>query len=78
MKAFKISDVTLVTYLMHLEDHYRRDAPYHNVVHAADVTQSAHVLLSVAALQVLNLNTYLNSIVSPACCASLPHNLAET
>lgn len=52
MKAFKIPANTLVTYLLHLEDHYRRDSPYHNNVHAADVTQSANVLLSVPALEV--------------------------
>lgn len=52
LKTFKIPAEKLITYLMHLEDHYRPDAPYHNRVHAADVTQSAHVLLSVSALQV--------------------------
>ena len=52
MKTFKIPANTLVTYLLHLEEHYRRDVPYHNNVHAADVTQSSHVLLSVPALDV--------------------------
>ena len=37
---------------MHLEEHYRRDVPYHNNVHATDVTQSSHVLLSLPALEV--------------------------
>lgn len=31
---------------MRLEAHYHKDLPYHNNVHAADVVQSAHVLLS--------------------------------
>lgn len=52
MKTFKVPPRTLITYLMHLEDHYRRDVPYHNNAHAADVVQSTHVLLSVAALEV--------------------------
>ena len=52
MKQFKIPPSTLVTYLMHLEDHYHRDTPYHNGIHAADVTQSTHVLLSATALEV--------------------------
>lgn len=52
MKTFKIPPTTLITYLMHLEDHYHRDNPYHNSIHAADVTQSTHVLLSVPALEV--------------------------
>ena len=47
-----MSPETLVTYLLHLEEHYNSATPYHNNVHAADVTQSAYVLLSVAALQV--------------------------
>lgn len=36
---------------MTLEDHYRT-VPYHNNIHAADVLQSVHVLLSSAALDV--------------------------
>lgn len=52
LKTFKVPPRTLVTYLMHLEDHYKRDVPYHNNAHAADVVQSTHVLLSVAALEV--------------------------
>ncbi|KAK6180169.1 cAMP-specific 3',5'-cyclic phosphodiesterase 4D isoform X2 [Patella vulgata] len=51
MKTFKIPAPTLVTYLLHLEEHYHNDVPYHNSIHAADVTQSTHVLLSVPALE---------------------------
>ncbi|XP_036365375.1 cAMP-specific 3',5'-cyclic phosphodiesterase 4C isoform X4 [Octopus sinensis] len=51
LKTFQIPAQTVVTYLMHLEDHYHRDVPYHNAMHAADVTQSTHVLLSVSALE---------------------------
>ena len=52
MKTFQISPHTLLTYLIHLENHYRPKVPYHNNVHAADVTQSTHVLLSAPALEV--------------------------
>lgn len=52
MKAFKIPAKTLVTFLMTLEDHYGKDVPYHNHYHAADVTQSTHVLLNSPALEV--------------------------
>ena len=38
---------------MTLEDHYHADVAYHNNIHAADVTQSTHVLLSSPALEVL-------------------------
>lgn len=52
MKAFKIPAKTLVSFLMTLEDHYGKDVPYHNHFHAADVTQSTHVLLNSPALEV--------------------------
>lgn len=39
---------------MTLEDHYHGDVAYHNNIHAADVTQSTHVLLSTPALEVRN------------------------
>ncbi|KAM7167037.1 3',5'-cyclic-AMP phosphodiesterase 4D isoform 3-T3 [Macrochelys suwanniensis] len=51
LKTFKIPADTLVTYLMTLEDHYHADVAYHNNIHAADVVQSTHVLLSTPALE---------------------------
>jgi len=66
LTKFQLSAGTLLTYLSHVEDHYR-NVPYHNSVHAADVTQSIHSLLSIPALQVRsnqrhllenNVNTY--------------------
>merc|ERR1719391_523505 len=36
---------------MTLEDHYLKEVQYHNHLHAADVTQSCHVLLNSAALR---------------------------
>ncbi|KAM4675705.1 3',5'-cyclic-AMP phosphodiesterase 4A [Discoglossus pictus] len=50
LKTFKIPVDTLITYMMTLEDHYHADVAYHNSLHAADVTQSTHVLLSTPAL----------------------------
>lgn len=52
MKALRISGHALVTYLTQIEDHYRRDVPYHNSIHAADVTQSSHFMLLQPALEV--------------------------
>jgi len=52
MNAFKLVPKTFVTYLMHVEDHYRRENPYHNSIHAADVVQSSHVLLSIPFFEV--------------------------
>ncbi|XP_060943857.1 cAMP-specific 3',5'-cyclic phosphodiesterase 4C-like, partial [Limanda limanda] len=50
LKTFRIPLDTFVTYVMTLEDHYHGNVPYHNSLHAADVTQSTHVLLSTPAL----------------------------
>ncbi|XP_013908262.1 PREDICTED: cAMP-specific 3',5'-cyclic phosphodiesterase 4B isoform X3 [Thamnophis sirtalis] len=50
LKTFKISSDTFIAYTMTLEDHYHTDVAYHNSLHAADVAQSTHVLLSTQAL----------------------------
>lgn len=52
MKTFHIPANTFITYMLTLEDHYRADVAYHNSIHAADVAQSTHVLLSTPALEV--------------------------
>ncbi|XP_035509706.1 cAMP-specific 3',5'-cyclic phosphodiesterase 4D-like isoform X4 [Morone saxatilis] len=51
LKTFKIPNDTFVTFMMTLEDHYHSDVAYHNNIHAADVVQSTHVLLSTPALE---------------------------
>ncbi|KAI4904215.1 hypothetical protein NFI96_009330 [Prochilodus magdalenae] len=53
LKSFKIPTDTFITFMMTLEDHYHADVTYHNNIHAADVVQSTHVLLSSPALEVL-------------------------
>lgn len=58
LKTFRIPVDTFVTYVMTLEDHYHANVAYHNSLHAADVTQSTHVLLSTPALDV-NTSTVL-------------------
>ncbi|XP_062891746.1 3',5'-cyclic-AMP phosphodiesterase 4B-like isoform X1 [Mobula hypostoma] len=50
LKTFRIPVDTFLTYIMTLEDHYHADVAYHNSLHAADVVQSTHVLLSTPAL----------------------------
>ena len=49
-ETFKIDQRTLLTFLMTIEDHYLSLVTYHNHLHAADVTQSTHLLLSGPAL----------------------------
>ncbi|XP_076880486.1 3',5'-cyclic-AMP phosphodiesterase 4C-like isoform X3 [Brachyhypopomus gauderio] len=51
LKSFKIPPDTFITFMMTLEDHYHADVAYHNNIHAADVVQSTHVLLSSPALE---------------------------
>ncbi|ETN73619.1 3'5'-cyclic nucleotide phosphodiesterase [Necator americanus] len=47
MDRFKIPLTSLENYLLALEQGYtKHNNPYHNVVHAADVTQSSHFMLS--------------------------------
>uniref|UniRef100_A0A8C4ZP52 Phosphodiesterase n=1 Tax=Gadus morhua TaxID=8049 RepID=A0A8C4ZP52_GADMO len=50
MRTFRIQADVLVTFLLTLEDHYHSDVAYHNSLHAADVAQSTHILLSTPAL----------------------------
>uniref|UniRef100_A0A669E3W5 Phosphodiesterase n=1 Tax=Oreochromis niloticus TaxID=8128 RepID=A0A669E3W5_ORENI len=50
MRTFKIPTDTFVTFMLTLESHYHSDVAYHNNLHAADVAQSTHILLSTPAL----------------------------
>lgn len=63
MQTFDISSRKLVNYLLTLEAHYL-NVPYHNSMHAADVSQAVHVLLLSPALDVsfelFLLNFHLN------------------
>lgn len=52
LKIMMIPPKTMVTFLMTLEDHYVKDNPFHNSMHAADVTQSTNTLLNTPALEV--------------------------
>jgi cAMP-specific phosphodiesterase 4 len=52
LNKFQISPHTLNNFLNTLEEHYQL-VPYHNKIHAADVTQSIHVLLNTNALEVI-------------------------
>ncbi|XP_041847269.1 cAMP-specific 3',5'-cyclic phosphodiesterase 4D-like isoform X2 [Melanotaenia boesemani] len=51
LKSFKIPVDIFINFMMTLEDHYHADVAYHNNIHAADVVQSTHVLLSTPALE---------------------------
>ncbi|XP_078732466.1 3',5'-cyclic-AMP phosphodiesterase 4C-like [Lampetra fluviatilis] len=50
LRAFRVPPRRLVSFLLSLESHYHRHVPFHNSLHAADVTHSTHVLLNALAL----------------------------
>jgi len=52
--ALHIPDRTMINYLALLEQHYRPTVAYHNSIHAADVTQTSHVMMLAPALEVSN------------------------
>ncbi|XP_024082676.1 cAMP-specific 3',5'-cyclic phosphodiesterase isoform X3 [Cimex lectularius] len=51
LKTFMIPAKTFITFMLTVEEHYVKDNPFHNSTHAADVTQSTHVLLNTPALE---------------------------
>lgn len=59
MRTFKIPTDTFVTFMLTLESHYHSDVAYHNNLHAADVAQSTHILLSTPALDVSRVKSVL-------------------
>lgn len=73
MKTFKIPIDTFVTFMMTLEDHYHSDVAYHNSLHAADVAQSTHILLSTPALDVSTFSPSALCLRPPSCCSSRLH-----
>ena len=54
MKIFKIPDRLVVSFFLTVEEHYLKDVPYHNSLHAADVMYSMNVLLNSPALDVIS------------------------
>jgi len=58
--ALHITERTMINYLTLLEQHYRPTVAYHNSIHAADVTQTSHVMLLAPALEVSNMTSRTN------------------
>lgn len=71
-KRFDIPPATLVTYLLHLEHHYK-DNPYHNSIHGADVTQSINVLLSSPSLKGVFTDMEIFAAIFAACIHDVDH-----
>merc|ERR1719369_2454575 len=67
LRTLKIDEKMLISFLMTLEDHYLKSVPYHNHLHAADVTQSTHILLQSSALR--DVFTHLEAMAAILACA---------
>jgi len=66
LQTFAIEAEPLQSFLSEIEKQYRRN-PYHNALHAADVTQSLHVLLQGKAQGILTSIEILSAIFAAVC-----------
>lgn len=73
LKALMIPPKTFVNYMMTLEDHYVKDNPFHNSLHAADVTQSTNVLLNTPALESVFTPLEITAALFAACVHDVDH-----
>ena len=72
LKIYQIPSSTLVKYLMSVEDSYL-DMPYHNHIHAADVTQCVYFLLQAPALQNIFTNIEIFAVLFSAVIHDVNH-----
>ncbi|XP_076251651.1 3',5'-cyclic-AMP phosphodiesterase-like isoform X2 [Rhynchophorus ferrugineus] len=73
LKNMMIPPKTFVTYMMTVEDHYVKENPFHNSLHAADVTQSTHVLLNTPALESVFTPLEITAALFAACVHDVDH-----
>lgn len=73
LKQLLIPPKTFITFMMTLEDHYVKDNPFHNSLHAADVTQSTHVLLNTPALESVFTPLEITAALFAACIHDVDH-----
>ncbi|XP_038151044.1 cAMP-specific 3',5'-cyclic phosphodiesterase 4B-like isoform X2 [Cyprinodon tularosa] len=73
MRTFKIPTDTFVTFMLTLEDHYHSDVAYHNSLHAADVAQSTHILLSTPALDAVFKDLEILAVIFAAAIHDVDH-----
>ncbi|GJQ71782.1 dnc [Trypoxylus dichotomus] len=73
LKHLLIPPKTFITFMMTLEDHYVKDNPFHNSLHAADVTQSTHVLLNTPALESVFTPLEITAALFAACIHDVDH-----
>lgn len=73
LKTLNIPPKTFITFMMTLEDHYVKENPFHNSLHAADVTQSTHVLLNTPALESVFTPLEVTAALFAACIHDVDH-----
>ncbi|XP_074028645.1 phosphodiesterase dunce isoform X5 [Leptinotarsa decemlineata] len=73
LKAMGIPPKVFITFMMTLEDHYVKENPFHNSLHAADVTQSTHVLLNTPALENVFTPLEVTAALFAACVHDVDH-----
>lgn len=64
---------TFLAFMATLEDHYVKDNPFHNSMHAADVTQSTNVLLNTPALEGVFTPLEISGALFAACIHDVDH-----
>ncbi|XP_050670657.1 cAMP-specific 3',5'-cyclic phosphodiesterase isoform X2 [Leptidea sinapis] len=64
---------TFIAFAVTLEEHYNRENPFHNSLHAADVAQSTHVLLNTPALDAVFTPIEVCAALFAACVHDVDH-----
>ncbi|XP_034824342.1 3',5'-cyclic-AMP phosphodiesterase isoform X1 [Maniola hyperantus] len=73
LKTLQIPARTFLAFAVTLEEHYIRDNPFHNSLHAADVTQSTNVLLNTPALDAVFTPIEVCAALFAACVHDVDH-----
>ncbi|KAG4075689.1 hypothetical protein HA402_003514 [Bradysia odoriphaga] len=73
LNALMIPPKTFITFMATLEDHYVKDNPFHNSLHAADVAQSTNVLLNTPALEGVFTPLEVGGALFAACIHDVDH-----
>ncbi|XP_072941057.1 3',5'-cyclic-AMP phosphodiesterase isoform X2 [Epargyreus clarus] len=73
LTTLQIPARTFLAFAVTLEEHYVRDNPFHNSLHAADVTQSTNVLLNTPALDAVFTPIEVCAALFAACVHDVDH-----
>lgn len=73
LNSLMIPAKVFLAFMTTLEDHYVKDNPFHNSLHAADVAQSTNVLLNTPALENVFTSLEICSALFAACIHDVDH-----